>query len=122
MNSYQAAKALIDRRASQGHSRAKLHKNVYLEPRSDGKIAVKYHDTDIVIYHPDGKIELDNGGWQTPSTKKNLGTYSPFYVYQEKGVWYVHIGPDAHDRNIIEFERGMILDTPNWVTDARVGA
>jgi len=115
MNSYQEAKALIDRRSGQGHPRAKLHKNVYLESRSDGKIAVKYHGTDIIVYHPDGKIELDNGGWRTSSTKRNLNMYSPFHVYQEKGVWYVNKGPDFHDEGIVEFERGMILDTPEWV-------
>jgi hypothetical protein len=119
MNSYQEAKALLDRRANQGHPRAKLHKNVYLEPRSDGKIAVKYHDTDIIVYHPDGKIELDNGGWQTSSTKNHLCTNSPFHVYQEKGIWYVNMGPDFRDEDIIEFKRGMILDTPKWVIDTR---
>lgn len=112
MNSYRAAKELLDLRARQGHPRAKLHKNVYLEPRSDGKIAVKYHDTDIVTYYPNSRIQLSNGGWQTPSTKQNLNSYSPFHIRQEKGVWYVSVGPD---RDKVKFENGMILETPEGV-------
>lgn len=114
MNTYQEAKTLIDLRASQGRDRAKLHKNIYLEPRPDGKIAVKYHDTDIVVYHPNGKIELHTGGWRTASTKANLNQYSPFQVWQSKGIWYIHTGGPFTDETTREFEDGMILDSPQW--------
>ena len=108
MNSYQDAKTLLDLRKRQGHPRAKLHKNVYLEQRGDA-IAVKYHDTDIVVYYPDGKIKLSNGGWKTVSTKQNISTYSPYSVYQRKGVWYIVTIPNAGAR---KFVNGMILPTP----------
>ena len=118
IRSYQQAKALLDLRKSQGRNRAKLHHNVYLEPRADDCIAVKYHQTDIVIYHPDGKIELHCGGWYTATTKQNISAFSPFVVWQEKGVWYVNKGPDLALIDPMEFEDGIILDTPEWADAA----
>lgn len=118
IRSYQQAKALLDLRRRQGRDYAKLHHNVYLEPRADDCIAVKYHETDIVVYHPDGKIELHCGGWFTTTTKQNISAYSPFAVWQEKGVWYVNKGPDFVQADIMEFEDGMILDAPEWADAA----
>ena len=119
MNSYHDAKTLLDLRKRQGHPRAKLHKNVYLEPRDNDVIAVRYHDTEIVVYYPDGRIELHSGGWRTASTKKNLNIYSPFHVYQEKGVWYVYPDPIfTNAADVQKFVDGMILPTPEWVTAA----
>jgi len=111
MHSYKAAKELLDLRKRQGHLRAKLHKNVYLEWRWVS-LAVKYYDTDIVTYYPDGRIELRNSGFQTVTTKQNINSFSPFHVYQREGVWYVSAGPD---RDKVKFENGMILETPEGV-------
>ena len=118
IRSYQQAKALLDLRRRQGRDYAKLHHNVYLEPRADDCIAVKYHETDIVVYRPDGKIELHCGGWFTATTKQNINAYSPFAVWQEKKVWYVNKGPDFTQADIMEFEDGMILDAPKWANAA----
>lgn len=115
IRSYQQAKALLDLRKRQGRGYAKLSHNVYLEPRADDCIAVKYHATDIIVYHPDGKIELHCGGWFTRTTKQNISAYSPFAVWQDKGVWYVNKGPDFVEADIMPFEDGMILDAPEWV-------
>jgi hypothetical protein len=112
IRSYQQARELLNLRKSQGRNYAKLHHNVYLEPRANDYIAVKYHNTDIVVYHPDGKIELHCGGWRTATTKRNINAYSPFSVWQEKGVWYVNKGPDFDPGTIMEFEDGMILTRP----------
>lgn len=125
VRNYQQAKALIDLRTRQGRGYAKLWHNVYLEPRGEA-IAVRYYNTDIVTYYPDGRIELRNGGWQTVTTKQNISAFSPFTIYQEKGVWYVNTAADFSAVNaakcpkgtlppgIVEFENGMILDIPEW--------
>lgn len=130
VRNYQQAKALIDLRARQGRDYAKLWHNVYLEPRfyddTPGAIAVRYYQTDIVTFYPDGRIELRCGGWQTVTTKQNINAFSPFTIYQEKGVWYVNTSADFSAVNkfkgpkgtlppgIMEFKDGMILDTPEW--------
>ncbi len=109
IQSYQQARELLNLRKSQGRDYAKLSHNVYLEPRADNCIAVKYHDTDIVVYHPDGKIELHCGGWFTVTTKQNISAFSPFTVWQEKKVWYVNRGPDFDPGTTVLFKDGMIL-------------
>ena len=113
IRSYQQAKTLLDLRKGQGHPRAKLGHNVYLEPRANNCIAVKFHDTDIVVYRPDEKIELHCGGWFTATTKRNINAYSPFTVWQEKRKWYVNKGPNFSQTNV-DFKDGMILDAPEW--------
>ncbi len=139
IRTYAQAKALLDKRRQQGRSCAKLWHNVYLEWRYYGDtpqsptldrvcIAVKYHQTDIVTFYPDGKIELRCGGWYTVSTKQNISTFSPFSVYQEKGEWFVNTSKDYTQINcaktpkgtlppgVVRFKDGMILDTPKWAT------
>lgn len=114
VRTYQQARALMDLRNKQGRTYAKLGNNLYLERRAADALAVRYHQTDIVTFRPDGKIELRCGGWYTMTTKQNIGAFSPFTVYQEKKIWYVNVGPDFTDANIVPFEDGMILDTPEW--------
>lgn len=41
----------------------------YYNIRKDGNdIVVKMHNTDIVRYHPDNTLTINNGGWVSPST------------------------------------------------------
>jgi len=69
-----------------------------LERRDDGSIAVRYHDTDVVTYRPNGVVEFDNGGFTTPTTKARINTYAPagWYVRQHDYDWYLEIF-DAHE-------------------------
>ena len=59
--------------------------------RDDGRIAVKYHETDVLTFAPSGVTVLDSGGWLTLTTRECFNTYLPggFRVHQERGVWYV---------------------------------
>lgn len=52
-------------------------------------IAVRYHATDVVTYHDDGRITLNSGGWRSMTTKERFGEYAPRSVAQVKGVWYM---------------------------------
>ncbi len=38
-------------------------------------IAVKYHYTDILMYHPDNRLTLYNGGWNTVTTMQRMRTF-----------------------------------------------
>lgn len=56
-------------------------------------IVLKYHATDIVEYHVDGRIVLNTGGWRTSTTKLRFNeSYAQLpirNVYANKGVWWV---------------------------------
>lgn len=135
IRTYKQAAALLATRKAQGIAYAKLGNNTYLEWCDYGNtpdaIAVRYHQTDIVTFHPDGRIELRNGGWHTMSTKQNISAFSPFCVYQDRGEWLVNTRRDftaLHSANsakcpkgklppgIVRFVNGMILPTPKWAT------
>lgn len=55
----------------------------------DGSEAIRYHDTDVVTFHPNGNIELDSGGFRTATTKNRINEYTNLSLYQEAGIWYV---------------------------------
>lgn len=68
-------------------------------------IAVQHFSTAVVSFYPDGSIALDNGGYQSSTTKKRINMYSPFAVEQTKGIWYVHT-----PTGVYRFARGMRLN------------
>jgi hypothetical protein len=98
MQTYDEAQAMAQSR------KRKLGNNTYLNPRDDGTIAVKYHETDVVIFHPDGSVVLDSGGWKTSTTKERLNAFSPAHVWQRNGIWYVKYGKET-----VPFADGMTL-------------
>lgn len=66
----------------------KLANNTYANRRGQD-IAITLHSTDIVLYHIDGSITLNTGGWNTMTTRDRLHAYSPFRVGTERGTLYV---------------------------------
>tara|TARA_Y100000034_G_scaffold6889_1_gene7606 strand:- start:44 stop:820 length:777 start_codon:yes stop_codon:yes gene_type:complete len=71
--------------------------------RPDGSIAVCYHSTDVVTYHPDGRTVLDSGGWRTYTTKDRINAYTSgaHYLHQLDGIWYLGDGwPSAFEDGI----------------------
>jgi hypothetical protein len=56
---------------------------------NDREIAVKLHDTDIILIHKDGSYTLNTGKWQTSTTKDRLNRFSPARIIQKNGVWYL---------------------------------
>lgn len=103
----------------------KIGNNTYLEQvhRDDPSllqgIAVRLHDTQILVFWEDGTIKLDSGGWKTPTTKHRLNGCLPypFGVTQEKGHWYIdqyYYATNGEGRCRIragEFSDGMTIDT-----------
>lgn len=84
MKSYQEAQERLGGRDSR-----KLENNTYLKRRADGTLAVMLHATDVVTYHPDGRIVLDSGGWRTVTTKDRLNKYAPLHLWARNGQWLV---------------------------------
>jgi len=82
----------------------------HLELR-DG-IAVRYIDTDIVIFDRDGDIEFDTNGWYTTTTKQRLSNIIPDVRVWSEGtdkwgdpIWAIS-APEGADAR---FEDGMYL-------------
>ena len=50
----------------------KIGHNTWICRRDDGDVAVKYHYTDIVTFHPDYSITVRTGGWDTSTTRGRL--------------------------------------------------
>ena len=85
---FEDCKALAETR------RRKLANNTYLECNDDGSFGIRLHSTQVVVYHEDGRIVLDSGGWQTVTTKARMNSFSNASLWQDKGIWYVS-GPYA---------------------------
>lgn len=104
--------------------RKKLQNNTYAERRSNGDIAVRLHNTDVVTYHatnPWGSmhdqrqaISLDTGGWLTVTTKERINAYTPpgVCVSSTKGTWEVRIGGWNSASDIVRYTDGITL-VPN---------
>jgi hypothetical protein len=63
---------------------------------AEGIMRVTYHSTPVVTIYPSGRIDLDTGGWFTPTTKTRMNQASNqfglrFYVYQKDSRWYVDV-------------------------------
>jgi hypothetical protein len=87
---------------------------------------VRLHDTNVVTFHDDGRIELDSGGWDTVTTKSRMNACLLQYgVFANNGTWYVSDDQWAHKKRCLpiptkclgmkkaygrrEFEDGMTL-------------
>lgn len=52
-------------------------------------IALVLHSTAVVTYHRDATMTIYGGGWDTVTTKKRIGDFSPVRVRSVKGEWIV---------------------------------
>ena len=73
----------------------KIGCNTLLWRVSEDTFAVRYHWTEIVKIHRDGRWTVNNGGYITPTTKKRINQYSPARVFQKDYSWYFQIGDKA---------------------------
>ena len=55
----------------------------------DDSIALVLHSTAVVTYHRDGTFTIYGGGWNTVTTKRTIGDYSPVSIHSHDGKWIV---------------------------------
>ena len=77
--------------------------------RTEQTIYVDLHKTTVFIYDND-MIQLNSGGWKTPTTKvainRALSQLNINYaIVQKKGQWFV----SCPDNTLIEFTDGMSI-------------
>lgn len=108
MNYYEANAKLTGRNSE----RRKLANNTYLERRSTNNgtdIALRLHNTDILVYHANGDITLYTGGWRTVTTKARMNEFlSGWSIGQSKGQWFLYGSYTGNDPLCL-YEDGMVL-------------
>jgi len=95
MDTYKQLKELSKTR------KRKLANNTYLVIRDDGGLAVRLHNTEVVIHYKD-KIILNTNGWYTNTTKARINEFSPFSVYQRNYEWFIDDGIPFKDNIILK--------------------
>ena len=110
-STFKVADALLTGRCREGRN---IAGNTRLERRGD-TIALRYHSTDVVTYHPDGSLTLDSNGWRTVTTKERMNWALPrgLHLRQDKGVWFV--GASWFD-NGTPFADGMRIGPSGGIT------
>lgn len=79
--------------------------------QEDGSIALRYHSTYVLVFHPDGRVIADSGGWRTTTTKERINRQSVAAVYARNFEWFASPMVDGTIRTDREvpFEDGMDL-------------
>lgn len=89
-----------------------IDRNTRLFQRAD-HVAVRLHNTDIILFYPDGRVTLNTGGWKTVTTKDRINNFAPFNVWSKRGTWFTKVkGTD------IPFADGMTISASGNVTGA----
>ncbi len=97
-NSYSRMESLLYREDGKWVSGRKVARNTYLERRGGlSGIALKLHNTDILLWRTDNTVELSSGGWLTTTTRgrinewlpKETGTGRMAQVWSDRGYWMV---------------------------------
>lgn len=75
-------------------------------------IHLKYHNTYILTWYQDGRIELNTGGWRTVTTKSRinefLGRESEWSIFQKNFEWFLS-NHSSNPAQVIPFYDGVIL-------------
>ena len=84
-----------------GKSQVKIGHNTYMRiEHNEGlaEIKIRLHDTDVVTFTEDFNIILDDGGWQTVTTKERINRYLPsgWKLYQKDYQWFIDADGDTH--------------------------
>lgn len=98
-------------RMARGGRARKLANNTLLIENDDGSFGVQLHSTQVVVFHADGRIVLDSGGYTTTTTKRRMNAAladTPYTVFQRDFAWYL----GRHTANgwvDLDFVDGMVF-------------
>jgi len=75
-------------------TKARIVKRNTFERHENGDTIIRLHGTDIVRKHANGSVTLNSAGWKTVTTKDRMNDHMPagYYLYSDKGQWYVSHG------------------------------
>jgi len=83
-------------------NRKKLAHNTYAKRRGSYAIAVRLHNTDIILFSKDGTIRYNTNGWRTVTTKERLNRFGPVGVYQRNYEWFLSDGTPFEDDMVVK--------------------
>ena len=89
MQTYAEAENLLLNKRGQMTHRRTIQNNTRAIRNDDGSVGVQFHETQVVVFFPDGRVKLDTGGWLTMSTRERINRYAPVRVHSDKGRWMV---------------------------------
>ena len=98
----------------------KIANNTYLMRIDSNTIGIKLHDTFVVTYKKNGSIILNSGGWKTVTTKARINDFSPVWLTQEKGEWYVNSSYSWSFEGRYIFKDGMQITSKGKVIGAGI--
>lgn len=104
--------------------RRKVGNNTYLVRNSGvpgDSIHLKLHNTYVITWYADGRVELNTGGWRTVTTKDRINNnLEGFGIAQRKGQWYFLRNTDTapYWEDVAMFEDGMVINADGEVTGA----
>lgn len=104
MNYQEAERELA--RGRNGHRRLP-GRSTYLH-RVNGGIAMKYHDTDVVVWYPNGRVRLNNGGHDTLTTRQRMSRVTGVRVGRDRGRTLVMTFPGGR-RTTYPYRNGMVI-------------
>lgn len=89
--------------------------NTRLQQRGDGDIAVRLHNTDILLFKPNGDIVLNSGRWKTVTTKARMNeNLTGWTVWAERGAWY--IGQGYGRGGAVPYADGMVIHADGTIS------
>ena len=104
-----------------GKSSMRLGNNTYLENHENGVIAVRLHNTNIVVFYAHGRVELYSGGYQTVTTKERMNQFIAGRVIQSNWTWrYVYPHFMGGENVAVPFEDGMFITNESNYTNVAV--
>lgn len=88
----EALKRKGSRRRMESRVVAANTKLLRLGPSDNTMIAVKYHNTNILTYHPDNRVTFRNNGWNTVTTMQRMRTFLDHNMLGSfRGEWYLNV-------------------------------
>lgn len=100
----------------------KVGNNTYLVRNSGvpgDSIHLKLHNTYIMTWYADGRIELNTGGWRTVTTKARINEHlSGYSLSQDRGVWYLsqHLDAAPYWKTLGVFADGLTIHADDTIT------
>lgn len=101
-------------RGRTGRDQRKLANNTYgriVQPEvGEPVVYVRFHSTDIVEAHPDGRTIYRTNGWQTATTKERINRWLPpgIGLHQDAHEWYLHLFSPSF-KTYADFVEGITL-------------
>ncbi len=64
------------------------HDHTFVRKLKGGAVAIVYYRTEIVTFHPDGRVVFKAGKWRTPSTIRRFNLYCPEgFQFRKGSIW-----------------------------------